>query len=98
MYMTVLPVADARARLSRLVDAAEATHERFEITRNGHRVAVLLGADDYDALRETIAVLSDPDLVAAHAAGRRALAADDYLDGEELATAMREAGRPPASA
>jgi len=52
----------------------------------------------HDALRETIAVLSDPDLVAAHAAGRRALAADDYLDGEELATAMREAGRPPASA
>ena len=52
----------------------------------------------HDALRETIAVLSDPDLVAAHGAGRRALTADDYLDGEELATAMREAGRPPASA
>ncbi|WP_230990132.1 MULTISPECIES: hypothetical protein [Rhodococcus] len=32
--------------------------------------AVLLGADDYDALRETIAVLSDTDLLAAHLAGR----------------------------
>ncbi len=32
--------------------------------------AVLLGADDYDALRETIAVLSDTDLLATHLAGR----------------------------
>ncbi|WP_342661325.1 type II toxin-antitoxin system Phd/YefM family antitoxin [Rhodococcus ruber] len=70
MYRTTFPVADARARLSRLVDAVERAHERFEITRNGRRVAVLLGADDYEALRETIAVLSGTDLWAAHLGGR----------------------------
>lgn len=42
VYMTTLPVADARTQLSRLVDEAERTHELFEITRNGHRAAVLL--------------------------------------------------------
>lgn len=85
MYMTTLPVADARAQLSRLVDEAERTHERFEITRNGHRAAVLLGADDYDALRETIAVLADESLLAAHLVGAAEAQAGDTLDVTELA-------------
>ncbi|OUS96265.1 type II toxin-antitoxin system Phd/YefM family antitoxin [Rhodococcus sp. NCIMB 12038] len=91
MYMTTLPVADARAQLSRLVDEAERTHERFEITRNGHRAAVLLGADDYDALRETIAVLSDTDLLAAHLAGTVEVEGGDVVDAQELARLMRDA-------
>ncbi|MCD7052806.1 type II toxin-antitoxin system Phd/YefM family antitoxin [Rhodococcus sp. BH2-1] len=83
--MTTLPVADARAQLSRLVDEAERTHERFEITRNGHRAAVLLGADDYDALRETIAVLADESLLADHITGMAEVQAGDALDADSLA-------------
>ncbi|NLE80726.1 MAG: type II toxin-antitoxin system Phd/YefM family antitoxin [Rhodococcus sp.] len=91
MYMTTLPVADARAQLSRLVDEAEHTHERFEITRNGHRAAVLLGADDYDALRETIAVLSDADLLRAHLSGRAEVDSGDVVDSDGLEELMRNA-------
>jgi prevent-host-death family protein len=95
--MTTLPVAEARARLSRIVDEATRTHERFEITRSGQRVAVLLGADDYDSLRETIAVLGDRELLRAHFEGVAALGAGDRLDAEGLARSMRLAGRltPP---
>jgi prevent-host-death family protein len=78
-----------------LIDEATSTHERFEITRNGHRAAVLLSADDYDILQDTIAVLCDPELVSAHAQGRAAIHAGDYLDAEQLAQSMREAGRLP---
>ena len=91
--MTTLPVAEARAQLSRLVQEAASTHERFEITRSGQRVAVLLGADDYDALRETIAVLGDAELLSAHAQGIAALQAGDSLDADGLAGVMRSAGR-----
>jgi antitoxin YefM len=98
MYMTTLPVAEARAQLSRLVEEARSTHERFEITRSGQRVAVLLGADDYDALRETIAVLGDPELLRAHTEGIEALQAGDSLDAEGLERAMRSAGRLPSPA
>ena len=94
-YMPVLPVADARAQLSRLIDEATTTHERFEITRNGRRAAVLLSADDYDTLQETISVLSDAELLTAHYEGRAAIDAGDYLDADQLAHAMRESGRPP---
>ncbi len=94
-YMTTLPVADARSQLSKLIDEAATTHERFEITRNGRRAAVLLSADDYDALQETISVLSDEELLTAHREGAAAIAADDYLDADQLAHAMGEAGRLP---
>lgn len=93
--MTTFPVADARAQLSKLIDEATTTHERFEITRNGRRAAVLLSADDYDTLQETIAVLSDAALLAAHREGEAAIEAGDYLDADQLAHAMREAGRLP---
>jgi len=95
MYMPTLPVAEARAQLSRLVEEATNTHERFEITRSGQRVAVLLGADDYDSLRETIAVLADPELLRAHAEGIAALGEGDSLDADGLGRAMRSAGRLP---
>jgi antitoxin YefM len=91
--MATLPLADARAQLSRLIDAAASTHERFEITRNGRRAAVLLSADDYDTLQDTIAVLSDAELLSAHVDGRAALEAGDVLDADQLADAMRKAGR-----
>ncbi|MEP6463729.1 MAG: type II toxin-antitoxin system Phd/YefM family antitoxin, partial [Frankiaceae bacterium] len=68
--------------------------ERFEITRNGRRAAVLLSADDYDALQETITVLSDAELLAAHQDGLSAIETGDILDADALASAMREAGRP----
>jgi antitoxin YefM len=93
--MITLPVAEARAQLSRLIDEAATTHERFEITRNGRRTAVLMSADDYDTLRDTFAVLSDADLLTAHYEGRAAVEAGDYLDAAELAETMREAGRLP---
>jgi prevent-host-death family protein len=91
--MSTLPVAEARSQLSRLIDEAMTTHERFEITRNGHRAAVLLSADDFDSLQETITVLSDPALLAAHREGQEAIEAGDYLDADQLAHAMRDAGR-----
>lgn len=64
LYMTTISLATARAQLSKLVEEAVSTHQRVEITRNGTRAAVLLAAEDYDSLIETIDVLSDAELVA----------------------------------
>lgn len=93
--MSTLPLADARARLSRLVDAASSTHERFEITRNGRRAAVLLGVDDYDGLLETLAVLADPDLLGANREGLAALTGGDHMDADELRALIVQADSAP---
>jgi prevent-host-death family protein len=91
--MTTMPLADARAQLSKLVEEASSTHERIEITKNGHRAAVLLGVADYDALLETIAVLSDTALLSDHHEGLRALEDGDMLNLEELSSSMKDVGR-----
>jgi prevent-host-death family protein len=93
MYMTMLPLAEARSRLSEIVTDAQATHERFEITRNGRPAAVLVAAEDYDAMRETIAVLADGDLMRDVRKGLTQLRTGDVLDEDGLDDLMRRAGR-----
>lgn len=93
VYMTALPLAAARAALSRLVDDAVKTHQRFEITRNGRRAAILMSADDFDSMQATIDTLADQTLVAAHLEGIAAIEAGDIVDADELASIMNEAGR-----
>lgn len=70
---------------------AVSTHQRVEITRNGARVAVLLAAEDYDSLIETIEVLSDSQLVADIDVGLRELAAGGPFALAELPPPPRHA-------
>src|SRR4051794_7492042 len=95
LYMTTLSVADARARFSKLVESASTTHERFEVTRNGSRAAVLLGADDYDALLEMVDILADSEAVAAIRAGLDDLEPGQSASVDEVRQAMVQAGRLP---
>lgn len=61
---TTVSGAEFRQNMRKLIDATETTHERVVITRNGKPSAVLIAADDLESLEETIAVLSDPELMA----------------------------------
>jgi len=95
MYMMTLSVAEARARFSQLIESASSTHERFEVTRNGSRAAVLLGADDFDALIETVAILGDAKLVAELGVGLGELERGETESANDVADAMNRAGRRP---
>ena len=57
--MMTLTVSAARADLPQIIDSATSTHERFEVTQNGQRTAMILGASDYGQLLESLDVLSD---------------------------------------
>lgn len=63
--MTVTTLTDAKPRFSELVASAEATHERTTITKNGRRAVVISSAEDVDSLEETLAIMSDPELLSA---------------------------------
>ncbi|WP_198417570.1 type II toxin-antitoxin system Phd/YefM family antitoxin [Cryobacterium mannosilyticum] len=91
--MTTLSIAQARANFSKLVESASTTHERFEVTRNGSRAAVILGADDYDALLETLAILGDAETVAAVNQGLHEIAVGDTATADDVRAALRTAGR-----
>ena len=93
MYMSTISLADARSRFSKLIDSASTTHERFEITKNGERVALLIGADDFDGLLETIDILSDRELTREILEGMRELQDGKSVGSEEMRRLMTEAGR-----
>jgi antitoxin YefM len=59
-----LPLSSVKAHLSELVDRVEDQHDRVVLTRNGKPAAVLVSHDDLESLEETLAIMSDPSLMA----------------------------------
>jgi prevent-host-death family protein len=64
-----MPLAKVKAHLSEVVDRVIASHERVNLTRHGHREAVVIAADDLDALGRK--PLSPPNGTAGPQAARR---------------------------
>jgi antitoxin YefM len=91
--MTTVPLAEARAQLSKLVDDAIRTHERVEVTKNGRRAAVIMSADDYDSLMETLDILSDAEAVAEIRQADADIAAGRVSSLEDVEAEMRSLGR-----
>lgn len=60
LVITTIPLADAKARLSAVLDEVRDTHERVVITRNGRPEAVIMAVSDLEALEETLDLLSMP--------------------------------------
>ena len=92
--MTIIPLAEARANLSRLIDETVRTHQRIEITRNGIRAAVVLSADDYDSLMETLGILADADLVAELRQAQLEANAGDVLALDDVLAELPPSRRP----
>jgi len=81
-------VTEAKTRLSELVAAVAATHDHVEITRNGEPAAVLVSHAEMTALRETIAILSDPDAVEDIRRAEADILAEHTVPVEELRDVM----------
>ena len=92
----ILPISEVKARLPELVTGVEDREEEIVVTRKGKPAAVLVSHAEYERLKETIDVLSDPDLVRQirlsqrfyAAAGRRGLSFEDVF-GEPLVPPRR---------
>ena len=91
--MTIVPLSDAKARLSELADEVYRTHERVNVTRNGREYVVILSAEDLESLEATLELLSD------QAAQQRIARAEQDIEGgdtvtlEEMSRLMRERRR-----
>ncbi|MBW2603596.1 MAG: type II toxin-antitoxin system Phd/YefM family antitoxin [Deltaproteobacteria bacterium] len=61
--MKTLSLSEAKMKLSALIDSLEVTDEEVLITKNGRPAAVLVSPDEFESLRETLAIRSDNDLM-----------------------------------
>lgn len=84
LVMVTIPLADAKARLSAVLDEVRDTHERVVITRNGRPEAVLVAVADLEALEETLDLLSTPGAIEQIRQAESDLAAGEGVDADGL--------------
>jgi antitoxin YefM len=59
-----MSLADVKSHLSEVVEDVETEHRRVVITKHGQPAAILIAAEDLEALEDTLDILSDSDAVA----------------------------------
>lgn len=82
--MKSVPLAEAKEKLSALVDEADNTHVIIQITRHGPVAAVLMSADDLESLNETLHALRTPGVVEELTQADRDFAAGKTVSGDEV--------------
>ena len=55
-----MPISEVKTRLPELVSGVQEREEEIVVTRNGKPAAVLVNYDEYERLKETLDILSDP--------------------------------------
>lgn len=71
--MKTLSVSEAKMKLSGLIDTVNATDEEVMITKNGRPAAFLVSPEEFESLKETVAVRSDLALMREIKTGLKAL-------------------------
>lgn len=88
--MSIIPLSEAKSRLSEIADEINRTHERVSVTRNGREYVVIMSAEDLDSLEATIELLSDPAAQARIAQAESAFERGDVTSLDELTRLMEE--------
>ena len=91
--MTTIPLADAKARLSAVLDEVRNTHERVVITRNGRPEAVIMSMSDLESLEETLDLLSTPGALDEIRAAEEEIARGEATGADELRRLMEQRTR-----
>ena len=66
-----MPISEVKTRLPELVSGVAEREEEIVVTRNGKPAAVLVNYDEYERLKHTLDVLSDPVLLKQIAQSKR---------------------------
>lgn len=82
--MTILPLSEAKNKLSAMIEQVETTHEIVTITRHGRPAAVLMAADDLESLHETLFWLSQPGVREDVIAARQEVQTGETTSGADL--------------
>lgn len=88
--MTMLPLSEAKTRLSEIADEVARTHDRVSITRNGREHVTLMATADLESLEATLELLSDPEARERMLRGAAEIDAGDLVTGDQMADIMDE--------
>ena len=90
--METTSLSDLKSHLSEYADRAEREHEQFTITRNGRPAVVMVSADEWESLQETLFWLSQPGIHEDLAEAEADIAVGRTFDESQV---RRSLGLPP---
>jgi antitoxin YefM len=86
----ILPISEVKTRLPELVTGVDEREEEIIVTKNGRPAAMIINVKEYERLKETLEVLSDPEMMkqlreseAYFASGKKGLSYEEVF-GEPL--------------
>ncbi len=79
-----LPITEARQNLTTLVDRAKRLMDEYIITVNGKPAAMIISTDEYESLKETNEILSNPALMKAIKEGEEDVKKGRVYDWEDV--------------
>lgn len=94
--MQTVSITTAKARLNELVDDAAKTHEHVTITKNGEPAAVMVSADEWESIQETLFWQAQAGIRDDIEEGRRAQVSGDTWSEEQVRARYGVARRPQA--
>ena len=80
----ILPLSEAKAKLSQIIADVENTEEEVTITRNGRPAAVLISADEFASWQETRQIRQNPELMREIKRGLRQLQKGQRFTFEDI--------------
>lgn len=81
----IIPITEARRRIFGIVEEVQKPDTYYTLTEKGRPKAVILSAEDFESLWETITTLEDiPDLAQKAKDAEKAYAKGEYVTLEEL--------------
>ena len=81
--MSILPLGEVQDHRSEIVNEVETSHERVTITKHGRPAAMLIAVADFEAMEETLDILSTPGALDEIRQAERDFAAGDVISAEE---------------
>ena len=94
--MQTLPISKVKDKLNEFVEAVSLTREQVTITKNGSPAAVLVGADEWESLQETLFWLSRPKTLDDIAEAEREYAEGKTIGEDEIRSEFNVPRRPTA--
>ncbi len=86
--MQTTSLSDLKAHLSEYAERAEVEHEQYTITRNGRPAVVLVSADEWESMQETLFWLSQPGIHEDLAEAEADIAAGRVYDEAQVRQAL----------
>lgn len=79
-----LPITEVRNKLPKLVENASKKLDEYVITVNGKPEAVIMSNEEYESLKETLEIMSDPKLMSDIKKGEEDIKAGRVYDWEDV--------------